>query len=58
MHQRQGRGATLREAAAGSRHVAVGERWPGSRVGAPSVSQGHRVLEVEGWEEGMAWALI
>ena len=48
MHQRQGRGATLREAAAGSRRVAVGERWPGSRVGVPSASQGHRVLEVEG----------
>ena len=42
----------LREAAAGSRRVAVGERWPGSRVGVPSASQGHRVLEVEGYEEG------
>ena len=48
MHQRQGRGATLRKAAAGSRRVAVGERWPVSRVGVPSASQGHRVLEVEG----------
>ena len=47
-HQRRGRGATLREAAAGSRRVAVGEHWPGSRIGVPSASQGHRVLEVEG----------
>jgi len=38
----------LREAAAGSRRVAVGEHWPGSRIGVPSASQGHRVLEVEG----------
>ena len=34
--------------------VAVGERWPGSRVGVTSVSQGHRMLEVEGGVNG-AW---
>ena len=35
--------------------VAVGERWPGSRVGMTSVSQGHRMLEVEGGVNG-AWS--
>ena len=55
MHQCRGRGATLREAVAGSCHAAVGEPWPGSRIGVPSASQGHRVLEVEGGVNG-AWS--